>query len=131
MDIDEVTTGVKSVVIDGSTVSVADMAALKDAIKNAAEAKSLRNFKVFVAGNEIVRASDLVYDEVSNGAEISITPFDKAGEGEDKAETTDAEPKADNAEDAPAEDAPKTDDADTKTDDAEPKTEDKPAETNE
>lgn len=124
MDIDEVTTGVKSVVIDGSTVSVADMAALKDAIKNAAEAKSLRNFKVFVAGNEIVRASDLVYDDVSNGAEISITPFDKAGEGEDKAETTDTEPKADNAEDAPAEDVPKTDDA-------EPKAEDKPAETSE
>ena len=124
MDIDEVTTGVKSVVIDGSTVSVADMAALKDAIKNAAEAKSLRNFKVFVAGNEIVRASDLVYNDVSNGAEISITPFDKAGEGEDKAETTDTEPKTDNAEDAPAEDAPKTDDA-------EPKAEDKPAETSE
>ena len=107
MNTDELSSGTKSVVIDGATVSVNNKDELMNAIKTAAENKSLRNFKVFIAGDEVVRASDLDYNTVGSGANIEITPFDKAG-NEDAEEETKEEATEEKTEET-SEETPSTD----------------------
>ena len=68
----------KKVVIDGETVAVTNKAELITAIKASMKDAGLGKAKVYVNGVEVESDEALNFDNISEGANIELKPYDKA-----------------------------------------------------